>query len=1222
MFKLIKNKIEAFLVDKIENDYTSLNKNPFLMYKLCESHPELAKNAEGKAASLHLFKMVISKAQDKEKAIDDLLWEGYSFTTNPECIKYAIEVSGNFIKYAKGKGFTLENFLLAINHPDKSKRFDADKYFEEQSFDLWETSKSEIKRLLEYDGRFLGSIDEDKITPELIRIAFNNPDKSKRPDLSKLSNIRTSEKNIKELIKIDPIYYVYSLCEDEKGELLKLALSQNNPEKTLTYDRLPENYPYRLPYSNLKELIKIDKKWIKIAQVGTIPKDILISALKDEELNIVPDINDLSYFDDDVLNVLLENARSGRYEISDIEKMLRSTLNSKFINSNFFKVMTKGLCDKLGVDIDFFNYHINRALRINDEFLNTIKLEFLGPRFHKLYEKNGYEKLYVLAMYPDIQNFIISIANPKKEDGTIDIELGNKKIELLAKMLEKSIIGKDNKEHKEWTSYYNRVLHSFYENPKLYDYMAEHMNELDDKMLERLVTHSLGRHMFEIKSIDDLKNYEQIRNNWIEECMKSDSPQVVKDGVLEKIFGISYETAKSLYKSYIVGIKKSPELFPKDIVDFYMTLDIIFTEENLDILKTVAKNIKRKEDLTEIDFVHFKTILRSIYVEKFNETLYTTEGKKEDEIYAGVKMYKAGGENGDKPFNISLHSLGAYLNDLNPTGSEFSFKESWNRPKMSYHGICTSYVANNNMGIAPVKFTILGFTDYEEAGLLLAGPDDIYSDNQSFSTIEVEDTKSTHLMPKDLINMTRHTHNEMVFERRIGMDKRQPSYIVLACDDYEKLKKEYESEVKKGRYKIKDGECLEGEKESDLMYYALKAANDFGIPIVIIEREKIAKHEHQVIQSRLDSFIKDEKLNREEIQEYFYDLITNLENNHAGNRDWHDKIDKKYFNSSLAGMITKEIKDKINKYMKEDPQLALIMIEELEKVIQHEEECTRSYGIYDIEGLKSYCEKQREKLTDMIKNHDSILDDIREDSHLAEFNQVFAGKLEEQISISQICSSIDLNYLNIAYNSVEELYPKAQQDEIKSVMLFSMMIGKTENLSNADLDVLLTATLYKDLDLSTLDNSAKEDTDFIKAVIELHKSGLEESTLEEICNKYNIAINDTKKVERLRTITTCLCDACELDKAKCNQNDPNYINPNNLYRESSKKMVKVALQISERKAEKEVESLCYNKPELYDSIVEALQKHNNPKQVIELYKQEKINISEEEYNYGQSTTKK
>ena len=84
--------------------------------------------------------------------------------------------------------------------------------------------------------------------------------------------------------------------------------------------------------------------------------------------------------------------------------------------------------------------------------------------------------------------------------------------------------------------------------------MANHVNELDDELLQRLVTHALGKHNFEIKTIEDLKNYEQVRNKWIDESLESNEPSIVKGAVLEKVFGMSYETAEKLYKPYIQGI--------------------------------------------------------------------------------------------------------------------------------------------------------------------------------------------------------------------------------------------------------------------------------------------------------------------------------------------------------------------------------------------------------------------------------------------------------------------------------------------------------------------------------------------------------------------------------------------------------------------------------------------------------------------------------------------
>ena len=204
MFKLIKEKIEASLIEKIES-YSSLNKNAFLMYKLCEKQPELAINAEGRAASAELFKLVLSKAEDKEKAARELL-SNYEFSSKPECIKLALELNGDFIRYAEGKSLTFENFLMAINHPDETKRYEIPEDFDQVHLNFWETPKSEVKKFVGYDGRFLRLIDEEDVTKELIEIAFNNPDPLKRPNPQKLYNIRSNPKLVKELIKIDALY--------------------------------------------------------------------------------------------------------------------------------------------------------------------------------------------------------------------------------------------------------------------------------------------------------------------------------------------------------------------------------------------------------------------------------------------------------------------------------------------------------------------------------------------------------------------------------------------------------------------------------------------------------------------------------------------------------------------------------------------------------------------------------------------------------------------------------------------------------------------------------------------------------------------------------------------------------------------------------------------------------------------------------------------------------
>ena len=81
--------------------------------------------------------------------------------------------------------------------------------------------------------------------------------------------------------------------------------------------------------------------------------------------------------------------------------------------------------------------------------------------------------------------------------------------------------------------------------------------------------------------------------------------------------------------------------------------------------------------------------------------------------------------------------------------------------------------------------------------------------------------------PKEMIDNTRPTHNEMVLERRNNTNstnfKRLPNYIVYIVDD------------------INNEENFQ--EDNQLYQETLQASIDQGIPIVIVERLKYAKSE-------------------------------------------------------------------------------------------------------------------------------------------------------------------------------------------------------------------------------------------------------------------------------------------------------------------------------------------------------------------------------------------
>lgn len=1256
MFKLVKEKMFDFIVDRLENYNRLINNNPHIMKALCKKDPHFIKYAQGKAATLGLLKIALSHdGIDEKEIIKEALGQS-DIGSNPEAMKYLCSINGNYFAYCRCKAITFENYQIALSHEDPNKKLNSTK-----SIYLYDASKSEVKKFIQFDGRLLKNVGDDSLTEELIDIALSNPDPQKRPDISECYSIRNNKKLMKHLCSIDGKYLTYATPSIVNADLLKIALNNPDPDKRLSIDKIPSDYQGKFDYSLIRELCKQDKRWFKYVDYKSINEEQLLEIMANDEIDFIPTKDLVEHFKDNnrVLEAIIKKANEGKYTIDELCEMLKITIDRKFINSKFFKEIVNIICENKGIDYDFVKYHMERAVTLNNDILKSINIDFLHPRYQKVYEENGYEKLYHLVNYPFVQKMIITIGSPQKPDGSIDYELGDKKIELLSRMLKTATVDKKGQKIEDWIPYYSKIIKAFDDNPELFNYFASHLEELDEKQMQTLTNHFLGQHPFEITSIEDLKNYEKIRENWINQALMSNHKETVQEAILEKVFGISYSTAKELYYPYNLGISKNPDSFHPGIVDFFQTIDIILNNDDVNLLITAVKKQKSKVRLDEKDIIHLHSMLKKQHVRAYNATLFSVKGRKADDVVNGVKMYKAAGEKGNKPFNISISALGAY-SEFDPYVAGFNYSEDWNRPQIANHGICTSYIGNNHLGIAHIQYAALGFTEYEDDALLLSGPTDIYSENVVFDVTIRENRKSTYLLPQQMLDTTRHTHNEMVYERRVGNKKRQPSYVVLVCDDYEETRKSYETSKKLGRYKTFAKHLLKGKVEGDLLYNALKAAEDFGVPIVIVERKKIAQSEHDRIFRRLDEFMHDDELNRDEIKSYFHDIIVDFENNHTGNREYHKEIDKLFFNGSNANRIMSNIKRKIKEYAKTNPELALIMIEELENVMKAENE--KEYPderIFDIDEVLAYCGEQREILSHSSKVSEyafSLIDGtITDTTSLMEYNKYLKGtvKDEEQLSVSDIhemlpSAIVDKLEVTISRIDNEELYTGRDRSahsrkHAENVVLFSTIIGVQESLSDQDMDLLLTAALYHDAgrvddkDVSHAKTSSslvevnlagkypKEDLQIIRAVIEYHEvsekkledGSIDYSPLEEICRNLGIDVKDEKKMERVKKLAHCLKDADALDRTRFVTTSEAFLNPDFLHFETSHRLIRVGMQLNEHYASIEIERLS-QEDDLFEPLAESLKRTGSPKMALHEYHHGKMQTEarEEEIKYG------
>ena len=553
----------------IENEVTMheanlINANPSIMKRLCQMDPSYIKYARGKARSVELLELVMSHPDYTEDILSDALTYNTGISESIEVMKKLCSIDASYFQYCKGPTLTYEMLEIAKNSPSKYSSYVESYLYSMSFYDV--TNKEDILKFIELDGRLIGRFDIKDITKEMIEIAINHPDKSKRPSNYDLGNLSYSKKHMLYLCEIDGIYLLEADSATIDEELIKIALNHPDPEKRLTVDRIPQDTRVEFDFNKIKNLIEQDERWLKYVDLQTIDKKTFTILLKNKTVIPTAKIIQDNIDNQEVLETILEAAKNGQYSITDMKRMLDFTVDCKFINSKFFTEFSEIICKNSNIDPDFFKYIINRSIAFNSEILITINYSLLNSRFHKIYEGNGYEKLYSLCVYPDIQDMIVTIGNPRSPSGTVDYELGDKRLELLSRMLSSALIDKNGNKIHEWIPYYNGIIRSLYNKKELLNYFANHIEELDDKRITTLTNYLLGNHSFQIKTIEDLDNYEEIRNKWIEDSTNSYSMREVKSAAFEKVFGISMKTAEG-FRPYCKGILLKPESFHPNIVE-------------------------------------------------------------------------------------------------------------------------------------------------------------------------------------------------------------------------------------------------------------------------------------------------------------------------------------------------------------------------------------------------------------------------------------------------------------------------------------------------------------------------------------------------------------------------------------------------------------------------------------------------------------------------------
>ena len=509
---------------------------------------------------------------------------------------------------------------------------------------------------------------------------------------------------------------------------------------------------------------------------------------------------------------------------------------SPFFKNIILKRLINLLSQNLNISYEEIEYKINYLFTKNNEIFSTLNLNLLSKEYNVL-DIDFIEKI---GNYESIQVKILKLNG----------------IQLLTfSKISKLLINSDyDLSYMIETVLNNLVLYGNAQYDDLIKSVNE--NELSNEQLKNLIyILKKKNNIYEISSIDQLteSNFKGIKQQYrkkIESSVISGliTNEQLKEAIFEEKFGLNMTEVKFIIQRYCHNID---ELEKSNInKEIRLILKSLKDIDDCDDFNELTDYYNNTEFLLT-DFyapIFLESVIRNEYIKEYDKTLYKLDKKHSlieilhdnpklnelEHIRNLINLDVSGKKTDfyilDDDFNMLIHALNAY----SQVSKHANFKEEWEVPLISNHGVCTSYIGNNQIATARIKSVVLGFSSLEGGSIYRASDHDISSDNRELSISSTAPDK--FLLPNKMIDNTRHTHNEIVIERRGTKSfKRMPDYLVLFVDDinnsanFDPLTNEH--------YK-----------------YTLQASIDFNIPIVIVDRLKYAKREYEKCEKLLIEF--------------------------------------------------------------------------------------------------------------------------------------------------------------------------------------------------------------------------------------------------------------------------------------------------------------------------------------------------------------------------------
>lgn len=916
-------------------------------------------------------------------------------------------------------------------------------------------------------------------------------------------------------------------------------------------------------------------------------------------------INAVKYLDENSTRILLENF------------FVRSLTNEPKISNSFFSSLSEST-----VAEDFWK-------AIKPEQQRTFYTSFIEEDKHKEYlsflynsmhfenyeEAKQYLLKYVEKYHPEKQDLIIEkldkiFAKNNTITSTINFEFISS--DLMDSLTEEQILRithypkvqnelvkyKDNKDfinafgsmlktNENWTLAADYIFKNMESNQYSELLLDIHNNGISPEYYNNFCIALSKPNYFGINSKEDIEQYFDPNGKRIKFLISimngnpMDLPDSLKDlskedlkkfAVSEYLFGMDLNVL-NLYATRFNGVDSLTVEggdYIKELVSKVSALNTASPNELNEIIKSIVSGKLLPTEFSKD--IHLDSKAVNLFAKAFDLGVYKPIDSDQIESHKyldkNIGVYRVQGD-----FKMLARVEGAYsfMPDVP------NYKDFYDNPDITAHGNCESVIGQDQIGLARNKKgnIVVGYAAIPQNSMLFSAPYDLCSSNISLAPLHDFDTRLVKLEfygLQEMIDNTRHTHNETVMERLIvdehgNVQKLQPSYLIWVEDrKTDKFPPEFgeppvDNETALANYNAK----------VRLWEQTQKAAYDLGIPIIIINRELCAEKEMEKLEA-LQKILKGESELPEgkSMADIAKEAITKFENNAVGLEFAESDVQSKYFTHQQRKQLMSDILGVLDKMPEVAYEERLNYLNQLTEIVE-QEHSKRGSSIPDAREFYSITAK-------------SLADE------LVKYEEYIGKESPVDLSISEETKSIfETDIRAIATTHYYDDNKSHSIEHIEKVMLFSAILAKNENLDEKDTKTLLAAAAFHDSFRAGNDGNGEhaigsaqkakeffesnpnnsygikpEDVPLIQVAIAYHehneqiKGKVDRAYLSMLCEEYGYTGDFEKAVQ----ISSVLKDADALDRERFGTKgrlDPEYLRTDSA---KSRKMILFAQKVN------------------------------------------------------------